>query len=419
MTDVPTDNDETDGAATEPGGRPRPRRSLTPFADLFGGRARPPKWTNEERNRIIEELFFDDDRWHEFIPRFLKLTVLSASIAAFGLLTDSAAVVIGAMLVAPLMTPILASAAALVSGEIRRLVNSIAVLMVGTLLAIGVGWLLAKAGSGGITSGDLTDQLLARTAPGLLDLGIAIAAGAAAAYILTDRGAGSALPGVAIAVALVPPLATAGIMLEVGSLADVEGALLLFSTNFLAIVLAAATVFALSGFVESHVKQMKKRRVRIGLAVSVALVVAVAVPLGLHTHGAVEDERFVRTVTATVADWDPQASYEPGTDRHVARPGANEFEQPAQLASGMLPVGIDAAAVLVPMTFRVRVTGRDHGAQTAVLVEPRHTSSMSSCDGRRSVGRAVIDDEHVDRRELLVEALEGHPAGFLPRSRLG
>lgn len=308
MTDAATDNNDAREEPETGAEQKTPRRPLTPLNELFTVQKRGRKWTREERNRIVEELFFEDERRREFIPRFLKLIVLSSAIAAFGLLTDSSAVVIGAMLVAPLMTPILATAAALVSGATRRLAESVAIFLTGTVGAIGVGWLLAKAASGGITSGDVTGQLLARTSPGLLDLGIAIAAGAAAAYILTDRGAGSALPGVAIAVALVPPLATAGIMLEIGTLGDVEGALLLFSTNFVAIVLAAATVFALSGFVESETRMLASRRVRVGLALSVALVIAVAVPLGFHTHSAVEDERFVRTVTTAIADWDSQAS---------------------------------------------------------------------------------------------------------------
>ncbi|MFQ5426741.1 MAG: DUF389 domain-containing protein, partial [Gaiellales bacterium] len=212
---------------------------------------------------IIADLFYEDDRRAPFIRRFLRLTIASAAIAAFGLLTNSAAVVIGAMLVAPLMTPILATAAALVHGQVRRLVEANVLLLTGTVAAIAVGWLLAKIGSGAISEDDLTAQLLARTSPGLLDLGIAVAAGAAAAYILTDRGAGSALPGVAIAVALVPPLATAGITLELGSTSDTRGALLLFSTNFAAIVLSAATVFGLSGFVAGQVRASARRRVRL------------------------------------------------------------------------------------------------------------------------------------------------------------
>lgn len=243
---------------------PRRRRSLIPLTDLLASSsAHRRAWTDEERGRIIADLFYEDDRRAPFIRRFLRLTIASAAIAAFGLLTNSAAVVIGAMLVAPLMTPILATAAALVHGQVRRLVEANVLLLTGTVAAIAVGWLLAKIGSGAISEDDLTAQLLARTSPGLLDLGIAVAAGAAAAYILTDRGAGSALPGVAIAVALVPPLATAGITLELGSTSDTRGALLLFSTNFAAIVLSAATVFGLSGFVAGQVRASARRRVRL------------------------------------------------------------------------------------------------------------------------------------------------------------
>ena len=228
-------------------------------------------------------------------------------IAAFGLLSNSAAVVIGSMLVAPLMTPILATSAALVSGQAARLAESFAILLGGTLVAIGVAWVVALIGAGPVTADELTDQLLARTSPGLLDLGIAIAAGAAAAYILTDRGVASALPGVAIAVALVPPLATAGIALQLGTNEQARGALLLFSTNLIAIVLSAAAVFIVTGFVDRDVVGFAAHRVRVGLAITVAAGIAVSVPLAIHTREIVDEERFERAVVDAVPLWDPEA----------------------------------------------------------------------------------------------------------------
>ena len=307
MTDADDQRLDTDDDPDGTRNQTERRRALTPLANLMAtAPVKREPWTAEERSRVMDELVFEDDRRGPFIARFLRLTVASAAIAAFGLLTDSAAVVIGAMLVAPLMVPILGTAAAIVHGNLRRLSESLALLLGGTVAAICVGWLVAKVGAGGVTD-DLTVQLLQRTSPGLLDLGIAIAAGSAAAYILTDRGAVSALPGVAIAVALVPPLATAGVTLEIGELADTEGALLLFSTNLVAIVLSAATVFVLSGFVEGRVRAAARGRVRLGLAVTAMLVVAVAIPLGFHTRGEVEDEHFQRSVTEAIDDWDPDA----------------------------------------------------------------------------------------------------------------
>ena len=94
---------------------------------------------------------------------------------------------------------------------------------------------------------ELTPSIDARTAPGILDLGVALFAGAAGAFVAVKRTGTDALPGVAIAVSLVPPLATVGICLELGRMDDAAGALLLFLTNFTAIVVAASVVFTLNG----------------------------------------------------------------------------------------------------------------------------------------------------------------------------
>lgn len=303
---LPTQGESEASAESEAGERRR-RGSLTPLGELFGPRRTRRRWTVEERRGVLDDLFFEHDRRVPYLKRFAILIVLSAMIAAFGLLSNSAAVVIGAMLVAPLMTPILATAAALVSGQAARLAESVAIILGGTLAAIGVAWLVSLVGAGPVTADELTDQLLARTSPGLLDLGIAIAAGAAAAYILTDRGAASALPGVAIAVALVPPLATAGISLQLGATSDAEGALLLFSTNLVAIILSAAAVFLATGFIDRDVVGFSMHRVRVGLAITLAAGVAVSVPLALHTRQVVEDERFQRAVVDSVPLWDPEA----------------------------------------------------------------------------------------------------------------
>ncbi len=289
-------------AAPSRGGRPR----RSPLGELLP-RRRPRQWTVEERREVMDELFFEGPRRWPYLKRFTVLIVLSSAIASFGLLSNSAAVVIGAMLVAPLMTPILALAGALVSGQLLRAAQSVAILLYGTAAAIGVGWLASKLLAGPVTADALTSELLARTAPGILDLGIAIAAGAAAAYILTDRGATSALPGVAIAVALVPPLATVGITLGLGAHDEAGGALLLFSTNLVAIVLSAAVVFVLTGFVDRDVVGFDVRRVRIGFTITVLATIAVAVPLGIHTREVVVDEQFERSVVKAVAAWDPQA----------------------------------------------------------------------------------------------------------------
>lgn len=281
------------------------QRSLTPLGRLRPSSWRIRQWEEEDRISILNELFFEGPERVPFLARFASLIVLSTAIAALGLIADSAAVVIGAMLVAPLMTPILATAAALVHGQVERLVISTSVLIGGIVLAVATGWVLSWVAPGTMTAAELTGELLARTSPSLLDLGIAIAAGLAGGYVLTHPRAGSSLPGVAIAVALVPPLATVGISLQLATLERAEGAFLLFGTNLFAILLSAMVMMLISGFVPPEIRQMARGRVRAGIVVSALALGAVAIPLTLHTQQVVSDQNFTRHAIEVIRDWDP------------------------------------------------------------------------------------------------------------------
>ena len=266
------------------------------------GSINPGEPTDEAR-ASVNELIPHGPELREYVTRFSALTVLSAAIAAFGLLADSGAVVIGAMLVAPLMTPIMAASAAIVTADNKRLLRSLLILLLGTWLAICVGWIVsAVAGGRVIDVNALPDEISGRTFPGLLDLGIAIAAGAAAGYIQPRRSAISALPGVGIAVALVPPLATVGITAQLGLGDDARNALLLYLTNLAAIILSAGIVLFLSGF-RPH-EESGKRLLRIRLAITLGAVALVAIPLYLHTRSVVIDLRLQRAVVEAVQQWD-------------------------------------------------------------------------------------------------------------------
>ncbi len=230
-----------------------------------------------ERVTTLEQLFFEGSDFVPSLYRFATLMSLSIAIATFGLLADSSAVVIGAMLIAPLMTPILAFSASTVMVWPRRQLRAALV----TMAASVGGLVLAGVLSLGATRSDptLSGEILARTEPTLLDMGVALAAGAAGAYVLVRTRAGAALPGVAIAVALVPPLATAGALLAHGESDLASGALLLFATNLVGIVLAASLVFLLTGFVPQARSLSHSREIRVGLVASGVLVLAVAYPL--------------------------------------------------------------------------------------------------------------------------------------------
>jgi uncharacterized hydrophobic protein (TIGR00271 family) len=257
---------------------------------------------SEDATAAVEELLPEGDAFLPYLGQFTMLMILSAGIASFGLLADSSAVVIGAMLVAPLMTPITAVAAATVMARNVRLVRGLAVIALGIVTAVAVGYLTALLAGTQVTSAtELPGEVLARTFPGLLDLGIAVTAGAAAGYIAPRRSTLSALPGVGIAVALVPPLATVGITLEVGAGDRAANAFLLFVTNLAAIVFAASVMLILTGFRPSAVGRGSLTR---RLAITLAAVIVVAVPLTIHTRSVIREASLHRSVAKSVVEWD-------------------------------------------------------------------------------------------------------------------
>ncbi len=200
--------------------------------------------------------------------RYFVLTCASCVIATLGLVENSAAVIIGAMIIAPLMGPIQAVAFAGLDGDGRLLRRALLTAGAGALIAIALSWGIGVA----VSLGSFGSEVLSRTRPNLLDLGIALAAGAVAGYAKIRPSAVSALAGTAIAVALMPPLCVVGLSLSVGSLASAKGAALLFGTNFLGIALACITVYAISGqFVRGN---------RVAVITTIALTGALVFPLG-------------------------------------------------------------------------------------------------------------------------------------------
>ena len=200
--------------------------------------------TPEERRNVLEDLFvFGKENQRPFLIRMTVLMVLSTIIATAGLISDSAAVVIGAMLVAPMMTPVMAAAGAVVMGWSRRFYASIWL-----VLLMGAGALLLSMLITAISPEIvfLPEQVMARTRPTYYDLLIALAAGSAGAYTITHKESG-AIPGVAVAVALLPPLASAGVLLMALEPELALRAVVLFVTNFVAMVLAGALTFMACG----------------------------------------------------------------------------------------------------------------------------------------------------------------------------
>jgi len=200
--------------------------------------------------RIDREAFFDLSETRQAVAAGAQLSIsyllMNASatlIAGYGLLANSEAVVIGAMLIAMLYGPILGIGLALAELDVRMLAGALATEIVGVVwvLAIGtgIGWLHDNV--------PISEQLLARTTPNLLDMMIALVGGAAGAYAAASRRISGAVVGVAIATALCPPLTACGILIARGYFQLAGGAFVLFLTNLTAISAAAMAVFLVIG----------------------------------------------------------------------------------------------------------------------------------------------------------------------------
>ncbi len=201
---------------------------------------------------------------------YLLLIIGSCIIATLGLLSNSVAVIIGAMIIAPLMLPIRALAFSALTANIQLFRQSLIALGVGTFLAIGI------AGSLGLLSGlsSFGSEILSRSKPTLLDLGIAIAAGGISGYAKLQPRISGSLAGTAIAVALMPPICVVGLGISHANWSLSLGATLLYLTNLLGIVLACMVAFLVTGC--SPLKRARKP-----LAITVILTGVLVVPLSV------------------------------------------------------------------------------------------------------------------------------------------
>ena len=198
-----------------------------------------PHLSREERRDLHEVL----ERGGRLSVDFVMMLMLSTSIATLGLIQSSTATVIGAMLVAPLMTPLLAIGMALVQANNQLFRKAVAAASAGIVGALGASMLIALLSPWS----DLSAEVVARGGPNTFDLGIALLSGVAAAFALSRAGLSGTLVGVAIAVALVPPLASVGIATVKGEFGVALGAGVLFLTNLLAIIIGAGLVFRVVG----------------------------------------------------------------------------------------------------------------------------------------------------------------------------
>jgi len=254
-----------------------------------------------EVERVRDVLMFDGPQVRQRLVRFWALLVLASAIATYGLLANSVATVIGAMIVAPLMVPIMGTAFGISTGDRRGVGTSIAVLAGGVLTAVFVGLLLSLP----FRALDPTtiDQVMIRTSPRLVDLLAALATGLAGAFATSRKDVSDTLPGVAIAISLVPPLTNAGILFGAGRADLAWGSVLLFVTNLLAIVLMGTFTFALMGFSRAAIRTLSDTARSTAIAIVVVLTVAIIVPLGTSSYEVFVDSVVQARATATVQQW--------------------------------------------------------------------------------------------------------------------
>lgn len=214
--------------------------------------------------------------------KFLLLIILAAAIATLGLLQSSTAVVIGAMLVSPLMGPIMGIGFGLATIESNLIRRSLITLAAGMAVAILVAMLIIWLSP----IKDVTPELRARTQPTLLDLGVAVVGGIAGVYAIMRKLSG-VMVGVAIATALVPPLSTVAFGLVTGRMDFALGAALLFLTNTLAIAFAATIVARLNHFGPSLTRQHTALQVT-GIVVALGIL---SIPLALSLNGIAREVR--------------------------------------------------------------------------------------------------------------------------------
>lgn len=241
---------------------------------------------NQREIALREEIYNDVSKGAALSADFFLLTFLSTVVAAIGLNADNVAAVIGAMVIAPLLGPILAVSFAAALGDINLLLrsagNAVAGLFVGAAVAVAMGlWLELNFSSG---------ELMSRTVIGLDSVFLALAAGAAAALSIVT-GVSAALVGVMVAVALLPPAAAAGLFLGAGEFGFFSRAVFLLLVNVVCVLLSAQAVYFYKGVRPRtwFEKQKAARATKINIIVLLCLLAVIVAAILLSPFGAMPD----------------------------------------------------------------------------------------------------------------------------------
>jgi len=250
---------------------------------------------------IEDDVFLDIGATRGKTTKFWMQLVLASIIAAGGVIGDATPAVIGAMIIAPLGTPIYGLALAAVTGDRRALRSSLKLLVGGIAVNILIGVIIGLITVNRMPI-DVNPQIVGRTAPAVLDLTVAIAVGIAGSFALARRDVADILAGVAIAISLVPVLAVVGITLGSGHFSLAAGAFILFLTNAAAILIAGAVVFKAAGYAREAENRDERagRRARIAIIVLVAMLL---VPLGASSASILQYELWKEDARSAAEKW--------------------------------------------------------------------------------------------------------------------
>lgn len=279
---------------------------------------------------------------------FWTMLVLAGVIASSGILADSTATVIGAMIIAPLGTPIMGIALSIIVARRNGSMGFVALGAV-VVIAIGATFSLALPEDFSLLG---NSQIASRTSPGLVDLVAAVATGFAGAIALSRRDVAAVLPGVAIAISLVPPLAVVGVCLGQGAADLAAGAFLLFLSNLLAMIAAGVLIFATLNPATEQGGTRSSRRP--GLVIA-TLVVIIGVPLAGNTAATYAIDTYEARVHSAAERWlaaSPGAEvtkvdFHSPTDVHVYVRHPDDLPPYADLLAGLDGVVPDGISVHV------------------------------------------------------------------------
>jgi len=232
---------------------------------------------------------------------FLIMLTISGMIATAGVLTDSTATVIGAMIIAPLGTPILGIALGIVTGHVSLVARSVLWVLIGLVIVVTLG-LIFSVFVATPESLATNSQVVGRTSPSLMDLIAALATGLAGGFAMSRKDLSAVMPGVAIAISLVPPLGVIGVTAGQGLWQDALGALFLFLSNVLALVIAGSVVFTMAGFSRDPASSPTANRRRAYTVVTV-LALIIALPLAANSLTTVALARWSVSIQSAVGTW--------------------------------------------------------------------------------------------------------------------